>query len=62
MKILLSIVLMVLFAAALIVHFGFLTSGENGGFWYWLYTMSVLFMAPTVMGLGYYGGKITFPS
>lgn len=62
MKILLSIVLVVLFAVALIVHFGFLANGENGGFWYWLYTMSVLFMAPTVMGLGYYGGKITFPS
>jgi predicted heme/steroid binding protein/uncharacterized membrane protein len=62
MKTLLSIVLVVLFAAALIVHFGFLTSGENVGFWYWLYTISVLFMAPTVMGLGYYGGKITFPS
>ncbi len=62
MKTLFSIILVVLFAVALIVRFGFLASGENGGFWYWLYIMSVFFMAPTVMGLGYYGGKITFPS
>ena len=62
MKTLFSIILVVLFAVALIVRFGFLASGENGGFWYWLYIMSVLFMAPTAMGLGYYGGKITFPS
>lgn len=62
MKTLLSIVLVALFAVALIVHFGFLTSGQNDGFWHWLYAISVLFTAPTVMGLGYYGGKITFPS
>ena len=62
MKTFLSIVLVLLFAVALVVHFIFLASGGSGGFWYWLYVISVLCMAPTVMGLGYYGGKITFHS
>jgi len=62
MKTYLSIILLILFAVALIVHFAFPASGENGGFRYWCYTISILFMAPTVLGLGYYGGKITFPS
>lgn len=29
---------------------------------YWVYAVLALAMAPTVMGLGYFGGKITFPS
>jgi len=62
MKTFLSILLVVEFAAVLITRYGFLTGSETGGLWYWLYTGTVLAMAPTVMGLGYYGGKITFPS
>ena len=28
---------------------------------YWVYAALALAMAPTVVGLGYFGGKITFP-
>ena len=62
MKTLLSIILAVLLTFALTIHFAFLPGSAPGGLWYWLYTWIVLAMAPTVMGLGYYGGKITFPS
>ncbi len=62
MKTLLSIVLAVLLSSALIIHFGFSPVVGQGGFWHWLYTWIVLALAPTVMGLGYYGGKITFPA
>ena len=62
MKTYLSILLVILLAVALVARFGFLNGSETEGFWYWLYTATVLAMAPTVMGLGYYGGKITFPS
>ncbi|HUU27150.1 MAG TPA: DUF2231 domain-containing protein [archaeon] len=62
MKTLLSVVLVLLFISALVIHFGFLTGADCGALWHWVYTCIVIAMAPTVIGLGYYGGKITFPS
>jgi uncharacterized membrane protein len=62
MKTYLSIILVILFVVVLVARFGFLSGSETGRFWYWIHTATVLAMAPTVMGLGYYGGKITFPS
>jgi len=60
-KIMLSVLLMVLIAVALIVRLAVLGGeGENGA-WRWFYTVIVWSLAPTVMGLGYLGGKITFP-
>lgn len=60
MKTYLSILLVVELTVALVVHY--FLSGSGGETWFWVYTVTVLVMAPTVMGLGYYGGKITFPS
>lgn len=63
MKTYLSILLVVLLSAAFAILFAALDGVVAGsGFWYWAYTVVVLAMAPTVVGLGYYGGKITFPS
>jgi predicted heme/steroid binding protein/uncharacterized membrane protein len=62
MKALFSIVLIVLFAFSLAVKFVFLSGEVGSGFWYWIFTCLVIAMAPTVVILGYYGGKITFPS
>ncbi|MBW7996357.1 MAG: hypothetical protein FVQ81_07295 [Candidatus Glassbacteria bacterium] len=60
MKTYLSILLVVEFIVALVVHCFFM--GADGELWFWVYTVTVLAMAPTVMALGFYGGKITFPS
>lgn len=62
MKVGLSVVLVVLAAAALIIHFAALQNAQHAGAWYWAYSAIVMAMGPVVVGLGYYGGKITFPS
>jgi predicted heme/steroid binding protein/uncharacterized membrane protein len=62
MKALFSVVLIVLFVSSLTVKFVFLSGEVGSDFWYWIYTCLVIAMAPTVVTLGYYGGKITFPS
>ena len=59
----LSILLVLLLFAA----FAILVAKMDGvlagsGPWYWAYSMTVMALAPTVVGLGYFGGKITFPS
>ncbi|MCH7472622.1 hypothetical protein IIA79_06690 [bacterium] len=61
MKTYLSILLVLLSSAALIIRFTALDGSEVSGNWYWAYTVLVLLHAPTVFGLGYFGGKITFP-
>ena len=58
----LSILLVVLLAAALSIYFLCLGGPARPETWYWLYNFLVLAQAPTVVGLGYFGGKITFPS
>ncbi len=63
MKTFLSILLVLLLGAA----FGILFLALDGvlaghGLWHWAYCLLVLALAPTVVGLGYFGGKITFPS
>jgi uncharacterized membrane protein len=58
----LSIVLVVLQALALVIYATQSDSTPDFGFWHWTYCLLVLALAPTVMGLGYFGGKITFPS
>ncbi len=60
MKTYLSIMLLVEFTIALVVKFALDGGGGEVGFW--VNAVTVLAMAPTVMALGYYGGKITFPS
>ncbi len=56
----LSGLLLALQLCALAIHFlGLHSSGAVG---YWVYNIVVLALAPTVMAIGYFGGKITFPS
>lgn len=60
-KAFLSAQLVVLQLTALIVY-GLAVRGSGmAGTWYWVYSLLVMALAPTVMGLGYLGGKITFP-
>ncbi len=56
----LTILLALEFAVVLVVRFAL--AGGGGDVWFWVDMVTVLAMAPTVMALGYYGGKITFPS
>jgi predicted heme/steroid binding protein/uncharacterized membrane protein len=58
----LSIVLVVFQLCALGLRLFAFDSPDLGAPLYWLYVGLALGMAPTVMGLGYFGGKITFPS
>jgi predicted heme/steroid binding protein/uncharacterized membrane protein len=58
----LSICLCVLTALALVLRFAVLDGAETSGMWYWIYNLVVIAHAPTVMALGYFGGKITFPA
>jgi predicted heme/steroid binding protein/uncharacterized membrane protein len=58
----LSISLCLLTALALVIRFAALDGTETSGAWYWVYSVAVLAHAPTVMALGYFGGKITFPA
>ena len=62
MKTFFSILLVVFLAAALLIYFLCLSGSAQVGPWYWVYNCIVLAQAPTVIGLGYFGGKITFPS
>ncbi|MBN2288295.1 MAG: hypothetical protein JXQ83_03110 [Candidatus Glassbacteria bacterium] len=61
-KTFISILLVVFLAAALSIHFLCLSGPAQDGPWYWVYSLIVMAQAPTVIGLGYFGGKITFPS
>jgi len=58
----LSIQLAVFEALALIIYATAVHGSAAFGFWHWAYCLLVLALGPTVMGLGYFGGKITFPS
>ncbi|MFC1537429.1 cytochrome b5 domain-containing protein [Gemmatimonadota bacterium] len=58
----LSILLVVFLVSALSIYFLCLSGLPHAGPWYWVYSLIVLAQAPTVIGLGYFGGKITFPS
>lgn len=60
-KVFLSVVLVFLQGAALMVRLGMVDAPDLQSPVYWLYVLLALAMAPTVMGLGYFGGKITFP-
>ncbi|MCC7478377.1 hypothetical protein IT575_07930 [bacterium] len=47
----------------LFVRFAMPFAGQlDGGLWYWVYSLLVISLAPIVILLGWYGGKITFPS
>lgn len=58
----LSICLFILTALALVLRFTVLDGTETSGTWYWVYSLVLMAHAPTVMALGYFGGKITFPA
>jgi predicted heme/steroid binding protein/uncharacterized membrane protein len=58
----LSILLCVMTIAALVIRFACMNGAESGGTWYWIYSLLLLAHAPTVLALGYFGGKITFPA
>jgi predicted heme/steroid binding protein/uncharacterized membrane protein len=60
MKTYLSIMLVMEFIIVLVVRYALDGGGGEVGFW--VNMITVIAMAPTVMALGYYGGKITFPS
>jgi predicted heme/steroid binding protein/uncharacterized membrane protein len=64
MKTLLSILILGLLLSAFVILLTALggDTAARSGFWYWAYTSIVIALAPAVFGLGYYGGKITFPS
>ena len=61
-KAMLSVLLVVLQITALLIYF--LAPGGSiiGEAWHLIYSLIVLSLAPIVMGLGFLGGKITFPS
>jgi predicted heme/steroid binding protein/uncharacterized membrane protein len=60
-KTFLSAQLVILQLAALVIYVSAVRGSGMAGTWYWIYSFLVLALAPTVMGLGYLGGKITFP-
>ena len=62
MKVFLSILLVILLSTICVLYFFFPVEPGGKGVWYWIYSALVVASAPTVVGLGYYGGKITFPS
>ncbi len=62
MKTSLSILLGLLLTATLLIRFLVLPETLADGHWYWSYVILTMLTGPTVIGLGYYGGKITFPS
>ncbi len=58
----LSMVLVATAAGALVIRLGVVgLDGERAGAWWWAYVGLVLAAVPLVLGLGYLGGKITFP-
>ncbi|KPL08094.1 hypothetical protein AMJ85_08870 [candidate division BRC1 bacterium SM23_51] len=58
----LSIVLVILQISALVIRLVIVSGPDLSSPVYWVYAVLALAMAPTVMALGYFGGKITFPS
>lgn len=61
-KAVLSCVLLCLSVSALAVRLGVIgPHGATTGPWWWVYVGLVLVHVPVVLGLGYLGGKITFP-
>ena len=61
-KTFLSALLLTFQICALVIRLGVVGGPDLGSPLYWGYAGLALAMAPTVMGLGYFGGKITFPS
>lgn len=61
-KINLSCVLVALQIGALVVRLGVVGEPSLRSPGYWVYSVLVMAMAPTVVSLGYFGGKVTFPS
>jgi predicted heme/steroid binding protein/uncharacterized membrane protein len=57
-----SMVLVALSVGALLVRWLAMESLEPAGLWFWAYTVLLVLHAPTVVVLGHFGGKITFPS
>jgi predicted heme/steroid binding protein/uncharacterized membrane protein len=61
-KVALSMMLVAVAGAALAIRVGVLgPHAERSGVWWWAYVALVLAGVPLVLGLGYLGGKITFP-
>lgn len=60
-KLLLTVVLAVLSTATVLLHALTQPAGGQPPLAYWAYTLLVLAHAPTVLALGWYGGKITYP-
>ncbi len=61
-KINLSCVLVALHIGALVMRMLVVSEPSLSSPGFWVYAVLVMAMAPTVMSLGYLGGKITFPS
>ena len=57
----LSVVLVSLQICALVIRLGVVRGPDLSSPAFWVYAALALAMAPTVMALGYFGGKITFP-
>jgi predicted heme/steroid binding protein len=60
-KLSLTVALCLLAAATVTLHWMQGAQIAAGGSMYWLYSLLVLLHAPVVLGLGWFGGKITFP-
>ena len=58
----LSILLSLLLIISFVVRFILPGAETAGTLWFWVYSLAVMAMGPVVVGLGYFGGKITFPS
>ena len=61
-KVSLSILLVVLALITLALRLLVPATMETGSLVYWTYSLLVIALGPTVIGLGYFGGKITFPA
>ncbi|MHC4640357.1 MAG: DUF2231 domain-containing protein [Planctomycetota bacterium] len=61
-KIFLSLLLFAMQASCLVIRIYIVNGANLESPAYWLYTTFVLGMTPTIILLGYLGGKITFPS
>jgi predicted heme/steroid binding protein/uncharacterized membrane protein len=58
----LSIALCVMTIAVFALYLSVPGAREQGTLWYWVYSLIVIALGPVVVSLGFYGGKITFPS
>jgi hypothetical protein len=61
-KIILSCVLFALQIGALVMRLAVVDEPSLRSPGYWVYAVLVMAMAPTVVFLGYLGGRLTFPS